>query len=103
MDRPNKCKWCGAGERCVLDGDLVFTCGSMRLSSGGDYQWATCKLILVERRIQRALETLKTAKRHDFVVDFMSSMQRRDDGDFVEFDDVEQAMKILEGESDATD
>lgn len=101
MSEPNKCKWCGCSETLTSADVLVrFGCESAYLPERNQWVVSNGCADKLQDRIRRALETLKAAKRHDFVVNFMSSMQRRDDGDFVEFDDVEQAVKILEDEND---
>ena len=113
--RPSECEFCGCSE-VARDGYLIggerivtFRCGTLWTIEDGCGKWLQDKIGCgrhvgeLYRRIQRALEKLKAAKRHDFVVNFMSSMQQRDDGDFVEFDDVDQVIQILEDKNDATD
>ena len=112
MSEPNKCKWCGLHENWHIDNDTVFACGTINdtvfacgtIWDGRVDVWnqsTGCVEIMAQRnRIQRALETLKAAKRHDFVVNFLSSMLQCDDGEFVEFEAVDQAIQILESEED---
>lgn len=106
MTKPTECKWCGCRDTTTNRSDSVtFACGTYWDDHHGGV-WVqhhdTCGGLVGDlyRRIRRALEALMTAKRHEFVVNFLSSMQQRDDGDFVEFDDVEKVIQILEGESD---
>jgi hypothetical protein len=51
-------------------------------------------------RIQRAVEVLEGARRFDFVASYMAHMDKRSDGEFLEYEQAEQALAILEGERD---
>jgi hypothetical protein len=65
-------------------------------------QSTECKLKGLEDRIQRAIGVLKAARRFDFVASYMPHMDKRSDGEFLEYEQAEQALAILEGERDET-
>ena len=111
---PNECKYCGCDK---FNADSVtmtrFRCGSTYwppvAQANQDEVWqiangcaARCAVQLVElrERIQRAVEVLERATRYDFVDGYLPCMSRRSDGEFIEHDEAEQALAILEGETD---
>ena len=107
MEKPNECKYCGCGEVATkTDSEIVFRCWSSYVVE--DDYWtvsnncgARCAVQLVELRanVQRAVEVLEGATRFDFVASYMPHMDKRSDGEFMEYEQAEQALEILRGNS----
>ncbi len=100
-NKPSKCKWCGAGvAKLWLECSVDFTCGSTFWVE--DCTW-TCDDACADglrNRIERSIEMLKTAVRQDFIVGYLSYMEQRSDGEFIEYEQAEQVIEILKGEAD---
>jgi len=113
--RPSECVHCGCSEVArdgyLIDGQRLvsFRCGTLWTHEDGGGKWLQDKIGCnghigdLYRRIRRALRMIKTAERHEFVDGYSPRMRRCGDGDFVEFDDVDKVIQILEGKSDETD
>ena len=102
MDRPTECKWCGCGVRSYGQ-FTTFKCWTSVVLDNGWSQSPECKLKGLEDRIQRAIGVLKAARRFDLLRHtYMAHMDKRSDGEFLEYEQAEQALAILEGERDET-
>lgn len=96
---PTECKHCGLHAVWHIDDDTFFACGTIYAGIGAYWNQSTgCEEILRSReRIQRAIEVLETAVRQDFIIGYLSYMEKRSDGEFMEYEQAEQAIKILKG------
>ena len=96
MEKPTECRWCKSGVRA--NGRIIaFRC----FTSVVDDCWSQspeCKLKGLEDRIQRAVEVLEGARRYDFIASYMPHMDKRSDGEFLEYEEAEQVIEILKGE-----
>ena len=103
MDRPTECKWCGCGVRNTNAQTIVYKCWSTQLGDAWD-QSVECKLGVAEDRIQRAVDTLKKAKRYTVTPVSRNALTWDTDPDGYVTDSkaVDEAIAILEGERDET-
>ena len=101
MDRPSECRWCGCGVQRLLLQATVYKCWSTQLGNTWD-QSAECKLKVAEDRIQRAVDTLKAAKRYRVtpVSSGYVEWDTDEDGPVTDSAAVDEALAILEGERD---
>ena len=94
MSEPKLCKWCGAAKSGEDGDDILFECGSWHSGSTPEFQWTQCQLNVAERRIRRALEVLQAAQQYH--PEAYSRMERRELGGWVDADDVNRAIQILQ-------
>ena len=101
MGRPNECKWCGCGVRSRGQ-FTTFQCWTSVVLDNGWSQSTECKLKLAEDRIQRAVDTLKAATRYRVTPASSSYVEwdTDEDGPVTDSAEVDEALAILEGESD---
>ena len=105
MEKPNECKWCGAKGGSMLWGCAIgFSCGSIFWID--DCIW-TCDDDCADgqrNRIQRAVGTLKAAKRYTVTPVSRNALTWDTDPDGYVTDSaaVDKALAILEGERDET-
>ncbi len=101
MDRPTECKWCGCGVRSYGQ-FTTFKCWTSLVLDNGWSQSTECKLKLAEDCIQRAVETLKAAKRFAVENGGLKSLWWDTNPDCYVTDSkaVDEAIAILEGERD---
>lgn len=107
---PTKCKWCGCGDierqsSCMQSVIVTFACGSMSAVEISETRWlrdSRCagQVGNLYKRIRGAAQVLQGAKRYDIITGYESYMERRSDGEFLEYEEAEQAIKILKGEKD---
>lgn len=99
--KPSECKWCGATKSGEDGDDILFSCGSWHSGSTPEYQYAQCELNVAQRRIRRAIETLKAATRYELVRDeYGCYMKGRDSyGNWLDAIEIEKLIEILEGRS----
>ena len=107
MDKPTECRWCGCNKvwmnRCTV---IVFDCGSSWSANDGLEISTKCltkcaDLAIQQRdRIQRAVETLKKAKRYTVTPGLRNTLDWDPDPDGSVTDSVavDEAIAILEGE-----
>ena len=110
MTKPSECRWCGA-ERIALSprpNEIYFGCWTTyRPDTDAWDQDASCvermaaQATILREQIRQALERLKSAQRYD-VEPYEDSVSHdyHDAGQHVNADCVDQAIQILEGESD---
>ena len=107
MNQPTECKYCGCDKFSADSVTMTrFRCGSSYWHNEEMWQIANgcaakCAVQLVElrERVQRAVEVLETAARFDFIASYMCYMAKRSDGEFMEYEQAEQAIEILKGET----
>ena len=101
MEKPTECKWCGRGVR-NWGPDTVFQCWTILHPRGEWSQSTDCKLGVAEDRIQRAVDTLKAAKRYTVAPGPRNTLNWDPDPDGYVTDSpaVDEALAILEGERD---
>ena len=99
---PTECKHCGLHAVWHIDDDTFFACGTIYAGRGDYWNQSTgCVEIMRSReRVQRAVEVLEGATRYDFIASYMPHMDKRSDGEFLEYEEAEQAIAILKGETD---
>ena len=105
--QPTECKWCGCGDiedqsSCMQSVIVTFACGSMSDVEISETRWlrdSRCagQVGDLYKRIQRAVEVLETAVRRDFIIGYSSYMEKRSDGEFMEYEQAVQAIEILKG------
>lgn len=111
MNRPNKCKWCGAGvgpEPLSLL-FIRYECRSSFWIQPNEWQMSQgCAFVAANQvdqyrdRIQRALDELRAATRFELVRDEHGAYMkgRNSWGNWLDVIEIEKVVKILEGEND---
>lgn len=102
MTRPTECKWCGASrEKTVLATETWFSCGSS-IVYGEWGQSALCRETVLEHRIRRALEKIKSSQRWSVEATPKTPPEYYPDPDgwIAEASDVDEVARILEGDED---
>ena len=101
MNQPTECRWCGCGVRSRGQ-FTTFQCWTSVVLDNGWSQSTECKLKGLEDRIQRAVDTLKTAKRYRVTPGPRNTLNWDSDPDGYVTDSpaVDEALAILEGERD---
>lgn len=107
--KPNECKYCGCGDTITNRSDSVtFACRTYWDEHNGGI-WLrdnTCGGHVGDlyRRIQRAVDTLKAAKRYTVAPGPRNTLNwyRNPDGSVTDSAAVDEALAILEGERDET-
>lgn len=104
---PTECKYCGCDK---FNADSVtmtrFRCGSSYWPQAKMWQLSNecahkCAVQSAELReqVQRAVAVLEGATRYDIRTGYKAYMKERIDGEFIEHEEAEQAIKILRGNS----
>jgi hypothetical protein len=108
MNRPTECKWCGCGDTITNRSDSVtFACRTYWDEHNGGV-WVqrddTCGSHVGDlyRRIKRAVDTLKKAKRYRVTPQTRRTIEWEEtvDGIVTDSAEVDEALAILEGERD---
>ena len=101
MNKPTECKWCGCGVRSRGQ-FTTFRCWTTVVLDNGWSQSTECKLKLAKDCIQRAIDTLKKAKRYTVTPQTRRTIEWEEtvDGIVTESWAVDEALAILEGERD---
>jgi hypothetical protein len=108
MNRPTKCKWCGCSDTITNRSDSVtFACRTYWDEHNGGV-WVqrddTCGSHVGDlyRRIKRAVDTLKKAKRYRVTPQTRRTIEWEEtvDGIVTDSAEVDEALAILEGERD---
>lgn len=101
MEKPTECRWCGAEVRTTEQDTVIFRCGSWHSETEPEHQhqWIRCHLNVAEKRIQRAVETLKKAKRYTVTPGPRNTLDwdTDPDGSVTDSAAVDEALAILEG------
>jgi hypothetical protein len=101
ITKPSECKWCRCGVRSYGQ-FTTFKCWTSLVLDNGWSQSTECKLKGLEDRIQRAVDTLKKAKRYMVTPQTRRTIEWEEtvDGIVTESWAVDEALAILEGERD---
>lgn len=104
MNQPTECKHCGLHATWHIDDDTVFACGTIYAGRGDYWNQSTgCVEIMQSReRIERAVEVLEKAERHEMVIDQNGDIDWVDipEGTMMLSAPANEAIAILKGEED---
>jgi len=101
MSKQSRCKWCGA-KATVLHRNIFSHCGTwICTSSHAVSRSARCERDELRRRVNAAAKALQGMTRHEIEPDdqFGILSEYNEHGHWVEWDDVEDVVKILTGNS----
>ena len=101
MEKPNECRWCGCGVHHRYPQAIIYKCWSSQQGSVWERS-LECQIGVAEKRIQRAIDTLKAAKRYTVSPGPRNTLNWDPDPDGYVTDSpaVDEAIAILEGERD---
>ena len=102
--QPNECKHCGLHATWHIDDDTFFACGTIYAGRGDYWNESTgcVEIIQSRKRIQRAVEVLKSATRYTVENGRAKTLwwDTNPDGYVTDSKAVDEAIAILEGERD---
>ena len=101
MSEPLKCRFCGAGANDV-DGLIFANCGTWVYTYDNTISRSTrCERDALRKRIDEAVKALQDIPRCEVYADDQFGIvdERNEHGEWVQWDDVEDVVKILTGNS----
>jgi hypothetical protein len=101
MSEAMKCKYCGAAAN-IKDGMIFGQCGTWEVSCNGVvYRNSLCERDALRKRIDAAVKALQDITRYevDTVDHFGTLFEQNEHGEWVQWDDLANAVKILTGNS----